>query len=286
MSDIYVPTSGGLGDVARVYLKDERYWGYLKYLKKRYPESKIKILSRCHTPQVEEFFKYNPYIDEFREFGWIVDGNPLVEKYKNGAIYIDKILKRHPKMKWEQPVLHLGEEDKAVVENIAKNSYGIIVMHPFAIRQALDIEEFHYMADNLIDKYGYTVVYLGGTHNRYHNLRLESKFTLGIDIVEESDYERPGLYNLLNKSNCRVGYRLIELCDGFVGHCSCFNIAAWIHSKRSVVFSPPCQRPLLTSHRTYAWPLIDNLPWCRNYYTDDWGTPRKAAEETIEFFRR
>ena len=287
ISKLFVPTGGGLGDVVRVYFKEEPHWGYLKSIKELYPDTKIKILSSCHTPQVEEFFKHNPYIDKFQEFGWIVDGNPLVQRYRQGHLHISNAIKHYGNsIKWEQPVLHVSKEDIDIVNEIVTNSNGIITMHPFAIRSAMPIDEFHHMTNRLIDEFGYTVVYLGATYNRYHNLNLEPSFTFGGDMIEESDFERPGLFNLLNKSNCRVGYRLIEICDGFIGHCSCFNIAAWIHAKKSVVFSPPDQRPLLSTHRSYAWPLIDHLPWCKNFYSDEWISPRDAANHTVEFFRR
>lgn len=289
-SNVFIPVSGGLGDVVRCYLRDTHEWGYIPDIKRIFPYVTIKILSSCHNPAVEEFFKYNPHIDSFKEFGWIVDGWQLFNKYKGSHISLQDIIKRYKKsrvkLKWTQPFYYTCQEDIEEVNEITQDTNGIIIMHPFTIRKALPIEDFCHMADRLIDEFGYTVIFLGGTHNRFHNVNLQGKWTQGIDVVEELNYERPGLYNLLNKSNIRVAYKLVELCDGFIGHCSCFNIAAWIHQKKSVVFSPPCQRLILTTNRDYAWPLIDNLPWCKNYYSDEWTSSRHVANEAVEFFRR
>jgi len=284
---IFIPTGGGLGDVIRIYFRDEEYWGYLNNVKEKFPRRTIKVLSSCHNPQVKEFFRYHPSIDEFHEFGWIINGTELIEKYKGHATHIKETVKKYKSsLRWEQPTLYLGQEDHAEIDKITEGSNGIIVMHPFALRQAMTIEEFNHMANRLIDEFGYTVIYLGGTTDRFYNVNLENSPRLGNLITEECDYERSGLRNLINKSNCRVAYRLIELCDGFIGHGSCFNVFAWLREKRNVIFSRHHERELLTTSRTYGWPIIDNLPWCRNYYNDEWETTRKVADETIEFFRR
>lgn len=282
---LYIPVGGGLGDVVRCYLKDEQFWGYLSWFKQHYTNSYIKILSTSHNLAVEEFFKYNPYISEFKEFGWDIQGRPIVSTYKQDFILFQDVLSKYKDKKWAQPIYYLREQDNVEVNKIIQPNIQTIIIHPFAIRRALGIEEFIYITDKLIDNFGYQVVFIGATNNRIYNKDIEPTYSKGIDMIEECTYERPGLINLLNKSNIRIAYKLIELCNGFIGQCSCFNMAAWIHKKRTVTFSRHFERDLMTHSKTYAWPIIDRWPSCKNFF-DDEDTPRQHSNETIEFFAR
>lgn len=280
---IYIQTGGGLGDIVRCYLKDEPYWGILKSIKQQNKDTDILVVSSSHNPEVESFFKYNPYINKVKELGWMVDGRELAKNTARGYALIDTIYSKIS-ARYERPEIFLGPEDMDVYKKV-KEAGEYIFVHPFAMRAAMPLEDFVYMIDEIIDNSKYNIVVVGATHERTARKGATGPNDPGgkLLIKEELEYERPGLFNLTNKANVRIAMRLCQEANGFLGHCSCYNIVAWIHGIKSFVFSPPTERQLLSSLRSHAWPLMDNLPWCKNLYSDEWGSSREAAKQAVEF---
>lgn len=284
---IWIPTGGGLGDIVRCYLKDEPFWGYLKNLKEVRPRTKIKVISTSHNPETPALFKYTPFIDEVQELGWMLDGRAIQQHEGKGYVSVHAAMETLRHLKHEPPDFYLGPEDQQQYDSVIANGRYVFI-HPFAMRAALPLDEFVYMTDQLIDRYGFNVVIVGANHVRVARKGAVNPHDPGgkLPMKEELDYERPGLFNLVNKSNVRVAMKLCSRADRFLGHCSCYNIVAWIRGIKSFVFSPPSQRHFLATTRSHAWPLIDNLPWCKNVFSDEWASPRSAADQALEFLRQ
>jgi hypothetical protein len=280
---IYVPTGGGLGDIVRCYLRDEPYWGYMQSLKRKYPHIIIKVVSTSHNPEVREFFKYVPFIYDTIELGWMLDGRAVAAAAVPGFTHINSVPGLRG-MTHIPPKIYISPEDQQQYDKIV-NKGKYVFCHPFGIRAVMPMDEFKFMFDELIDKHGYNVVVIGATHNRVSRQGAVGPHDPGglLNVIEELDYERPGLFNLVNKSNVRLAMKLAYTADRFLGHCSCYNIVAWIRGIKSFVFSPPDQRGFLQTTRSHAWPLIDNLPWCKNMYSDEWSSPHDAAIQAVEF---
>jgi len=280
---IYLQTGGGLGDIVRCYLKDEPYWGVLEWIKKQKPSTDIMVVSTSHNPNTKDFFKYNPFVDRMEELGWVVDGRPLAREAARGYTSIEQI---YPGMKprYQKPEIYLGPEDLETYNRI-KAAGKYVFMHPFAYRSILPLEDFVHAIDRIIDESDLNVVVVGATHERVARPNAVYPGDPGgkLLVTEELNYERPRLFNLTNKSNVRVAMRLCQESYRFMGHCSCYNIVAWIEGIKSFVFSPPGERQLLTTLRSHAWPLIDNLPWCKNIYSDEWSSSRDAVDKAVEF---
>ncbi len=261
------------------YFRDERNWGLLESIKKAHPDCTIKVMASTHNTVLEEFLSNHPYIDEFQNFGWRVDGYEVWNKFKGNFTYI-KDMNLSPYY-FKCPELHLKPEEVVRSEEIqAGGRY--VVIHPFGLRSAMPLEEWPYLVDGLVDR-GYRVVVIGGTHVRLANETCDKTVT-GLTHKEEWNYERVGVVNTVNQEPIRVVLDVLSNAAGFIGGASCFNMFAWINEVKSVIYSPPYERQLLSTHRRYAWPLIDRLPWCRNYYADEWQSPRWALDQTLEFF--
>lgn len=226
---VYLTLGGGLGDVFCSYFRGENGWGYLDSFKKNYPDTEVKVLSSSHNPQTEELVKYNPHISSFQEFGWTLDGTSLWAQHAGAATHLAKHeavgqLERKPQL------LYISEGDNKVIQSIYQSGK-FIFLHPFAglkDREALTTEEYFPLVDKLIDHYGYNVVVIGATHKRRN---LNQSF----QMVEEFNYDRPGLFNLVNKTNARISWRLAELADSFIGCWSAYSCAFWIMKKKTTV---------------------------------------------------
>jgi len=283
-SKIWLPAGGGLGDIVRCYLRDEPHWGYLKTLHEQQPDIKIKVVSTSHNPEVPALFKHTPFIDEVKELGWMMDGRTVAASEAHGYTPISSIISHLQNLRHFPPEFYLDEEDKKIYDSIVSKGRYIFV-HPFAIRAALPLEEFIPMFDRLIDEHGFNIVVIGASHTRTARKGAIGPHDPGgkLFVKEELTYERPGLFNLANKCNVRTAMQLCATADRFLGHCSCYNIVAWIKGIKSFIFSPPDQKLFLATSRTHAWPLIDRLPWCKNVFSDEWTSPRDAANQAIQF---
>jgi len=227
---VYLTLGGGLGDVFVTYFRGDNGWRLLQPLKEKFPHIKVSVLSATHNPQTAEFLKHNPYIDSFQEFGWVNDGRPIWSENANGHVSLAKHNKLAKILKAKNPELYLGEEDREIVNEILSAGEYIFI-HPFAglkDRQALPIEEYPSLIDSLIDKSGYNVVVIGGTHQRRNQKR-------SFDMPEEFDYERPGLFNLVNRTNARVAVKLSQNAHSFIGCWSAYACAHWIIKKKTTV---------------------------------------------------
>lgn len=231
--NVYVTLGGGLGDVFYVYLRGENGWGYLRSLKEKFPFINVRALCSTHNPQTIEFIKHNPYIDEYKEFGWVNDAKPLWEKNSNGAVRLDRQHKLLKTIKFERPKVYLTKEDKTVTEKII-SAGRFILMHPFAgenNRIAMPIDEWKELIDQIIDKLSLNVVVIGSSYKRTNIKHKEDK-------QEEFDYTRDGLFNLVGNSNARICIKLAKEQQQFVGNWSAYSCASWVQNKKTTVVIP------------------------------------------------
>jgi len=227
---VYVTLGGGLGDVYYVYMKGENGWGYIKSLKEKYPNTEVKALCSTHNPQTVEFIKYNPYIDSVKDYGWVLDGNEIWNKFNNGSVRLKNQYNLINKLKFQKPAVYLNKNDSNIVNNII-NSGKYILMHPFAgepHRIAMPSKEYVPLIDQLIDQLKYNVVIIGSTYTRTNRFFKEPK-------AEEFNYERDGVFNLIGKTNSRVSAVLTKHQHHFIGCWSAYSCASWLNGKPTTV---------------------------------------------------
>jgi hypothetical protein len=136
--------------------------------------------------------------------------------------------------KYTVPRIHLTKEEEKLTRDIQKQGQYILV-HPFASqpgKQRLKTEYYPTLIDTLIDDLGYNVVAVGATYDRH----------LGwgsIEKKEELDYERLGLFNLVNKSGVRAAVSLARGAYGFMGSWSAFHRACALCPAGPLIFCAP-----------------------------------------------
>lgn len=229
-NSVYVSLGGGLGDVFYVYNKGENGWGYIKSLKETFPHVHVKALCSTHNPQTVEFIKYNPYIDEYHEFGWVNNAKPLFEKNSNGSRRLDRQGKLLKALKFNNPKIYTTKEDDKAIDRIT-SAGSFVLIHPFAGepgRRCLPTKEYIPIIDSIIDDKKLNVVIIGGTYKR-------KNFKTSEDKKEELDYSRDGLFNLVGKSNARVCATLAAKQKHFIGSWSAYSCASWSNKKNTTV---------------------------------------------------
>jgi len=244
---VYVTLGGGLGDVYYVYMKGENGWGYIESLKKLYPNIKVKVLCSTHNPQTVEFIKNNPYIDEIKEYGWVLNGSEIWNKHNNGAVSLknNRILRNT--LKFNTPSIYLDNGDNVLVDSIVDQGKFIII-HPFAgepHRIAMPPKEYIPLIDILIDNLGFNVVLVGGTYTRTNRVLKEHK-------PEKLVYERKGLINLIDKANARVVATLTKHQYHFIGCWSAYSCVSWLHKKPTTVIVQEKDKPKLLKKQTHG----------------------------------
>jgi len=259
---VYFRLGGGFGDIIRTYLRGEHYWNYLKPLKEKYPHVKTKAIGCCHNTQVIEMVQHNPYLDFIENYGWTLEGD--YEKHAKDYTWIHdaKLLQG---LSPELPKLYLSDEDHKIANDII-HAGPYIAIHPFAglpDRIVLPIDKYPPLIDTLIDKHGYNVVVLGGTHGRINQKTMQ--------IYPESfKYQRKGLFNLVGQTNGAVSVKLVRKCTRFIGTWSCYICAAWVSGKHSVMIAAPRHRKRLGQVFSSHWAKRGD---CREIYLEgkqDW----------------
>ncbi len=232
---IYFRLGGGFGDVIRHYFRGEHHWNWLKPLKEAYPGLKIKAICCSHNDEVLEFLKYNPFLDSVENHGWSLHGH--YERYENGYTWIQKHAAQRllRGLNPENLKLYLSGQDRKEINKIVRQPGPYVAIHPFSglgPRTVLPPEEYPKLIDELIDEHGFRVVVLGGNHIRYGQKTKKP-------YEEIFDYQRDGLYNMVNQTNGRVSVELARKCSRFIGTWSCYANAAWVAQRRSVVIAAP-----------------------------------------------
>ena len=111
--NIYISASGGWGDLVRLYLKDEKFYGYIKGIKNKYPKTHIKVLLCIHNSEAKELFKHYPYIDECHNYIYQLESQPYFDKYEGDHVHAVKILSQiKEEIRWEKPSIYLNEKEE------------------------------------------------------------------------------------------------------------------------------------------------------------------------------
>lgn len=235
---VYIHDGGGSGDVAANQLRCRKGWGYVELFKKKFPDSKIMAIITSCSIQGAKYIKHNPHIDEIKELPWANPNRPWkdLSKHTAGYRYIEEAVKELlPNQPPVIPPVYLSPNDKDIVQRITEAG-NYIFIHPFAgtkERMALPIKEYPKLIDTLIDKFGYNVVVVGGTY-----IQLANQGQGDILCKEELEYNREGLFNLVNKSNMRIGIHLAQRATLWLGTWSCYVWPGFIKDQRMILFLP------------------------------------------------
>jgi ADP-heptose:LPS heptosyltransferase len=230
MKKVYLTLGGGLGDVFWTYIEGHNGWQFLKSFKNKYPDGKIKVLAATHNPQVEELLKYHPDITVFKNFGWVLDGTELWKKYKGGFKHLkdtkDGLSKNRNR-------IYLSTEDQEKIDEIT-HAGPFLLIHPFAgekIRCAIFPDDYKIIIDKLLEETNFNIVVIGGSYIRTNKV---NRFKM----TEEFEYSHDRVFNLVNKSNCRVCATLAEHQHSFIGSWSAYSCVSWIYNKPSTIIVP------------------------------------------------
>jgi len=235
---VYIHDGGGSGDIPANQFRCYKGWGHVEMFKKKFPDSKIRVIITSCSKEGAKYIKHNPYIDEILELPWINPNRPWKEVGKHTAGYkpLSQVVKElMPGVKGKIPPVYLSSSDKIIVDNVTKKGkYAFI--HPFAgtsERMPFPVKEYPKLIDRLIDELKYNVVVMGGTY-----IQLANQGKKDTVRKEELDYERPGLFNLIDKANMRIGVYLALHADRWIGTWSCYVWPGYTKKQRMVLFLP------------------------------------------------
>lgn len=281
---LYIHDGGGVGDVLRCQLQGKKGWGYIEPLKEKYPEVFIRAIITSCNPQAFELIKHHPFIDEKIKLQWKHPHQKWPDRHKYAEdlgfvrLTCDTGRELFPGLKKAPiPPLYLSDKDQGVVKEIqATGDY--VFVHPFSgvpWRIGLLSGQYPVLIDRLIDELGLNVVVVGGTYKKdYPKGHAQSQ-----QLIEEVfEYERDGLFNLVNKSNVRVCAQLARDSKYAITTWSCYARSAWHGSTTAVTlysghpYNPPVER--LAKHgKLIKIPQDPNKRKMFSFYTNqvfDW----------------
>jgi len=231
---VFLSLGGGLGDAFWTYHKGKAGWGYIESLKKRYPQVKINVIGTSHNSNVLELIKYNPYITKAENFRAVSPKNreSFEKAHCNQAKRLSTQKRLLSSLTFKRPKIFLNEQDRKVLKKI-QGAGPFVLIHPFAgLRRRCSGTEKEYipLIDWLVDDKKVNTVVIGNDHKRL--TQNEKKVLI---MKERFDYERPGLFNLVNKGNPRLYYHLAKHQEYFIGSWSAYSVASWLHNKLTIL---------------------------------------------------
>lgn len=267
---VYIPVSGGLGDVIQVYLSDpatpEEWAGFpnkfpsgdpthaiwfrrLEDFKKCWPDVAVKLIMASHNARSAELFEYHPCIQEVitrpyttnvvvdGKYDWLSD-----DEYWYNIHHMYGGAERYAKYKSSSPVIYMSAEERGIVREIVSRGK-FVLMHPFAglrSRAVLPYYRYNQLAKKL-NREGYNVVVVGGSFRR--NVDGDNS-----EVAESFRYSGNGIVSLVDRVSVRVSVALALEASGFIGTHSAMILPAWYAKVRSVCLVPPvhdCGLPFL-----------------------------------------
>jgi ADP-heptose:LPS heptosyltransferase len=231
--NFYIHTGGGIGDMIKHYFWGHYGWKYLKSIKVKYPESKIKLITTCSNPIGSNIFKFNPYIDEREIYPW-QDPNHIWPDLKNKTKDYSNLAKANGilDLTAQSPgVVHLGDADKKdLIKFQPKKNY--IVIHPFAgdnTRMPMPLKEYFALAKQYVNKLGCKVVIIGGNSQRV--IGKTDRI-----LKEAFPFNGEGIVNLVNKISIRTAIRLTQESSCFLGTNSALFCVRLSLNKPAIIF--------------------------------------------------
>ena len=257
---------GGFGDVILSYLMLEA--GYIKALKEREPNCKIRVAIMSHNPGAHKIFEHWLLVDEilFKEwdnnpaefFRYASEGCTLIgspgssQCCDSSRRWVQELCPVLKDFNYEQPPLYLSPEEQRIANDIISGG-NFVAFHPFGGYQPRSWQgkvDIKTVIDNLCDA-GIRVVLLGGSSDRIvgHTQRL----------IEQFEYERPGLVNLVNRHSIMLHSYICSKADRFIGAMSCFSCVAVAHKIPSLLIALSQDESFMNLPVTEQWAGVTNL---------------------------
>jgi len=249
MDAVYIPISGGLGDVLQVYLSSPSspvdlsgypssdpthalWFRRLESLKEAGVSAKIKLIMASHNPHSADLFTHHPCIDGAITRKWMadVDGKKPWELEEERQANIHAVFK-YKDYEPREPVVYMSAAEEKLVSSIIKAGR-YIVIHPFAgvpTRIAYPPYSYKHVCDYLVDN-GFHVVVVGKSYRRSGAHESLSEFFR---------HDRRGVVSLVDVVSVRESVNLVLNADGFIGTHSAMILAAWYKRIKSVCLVPP-----------------------------------------------
>lgn len=221
----HIVFNGGLGDVIWQYYTNPAF-RRLVYAKRLFPELHFTAVVTSHTEdQAVDIFALNPLIDAVATYPY---GQPCPWGWdKELHCTLDNI--------WnildEDVPICLDEDEQKILDSLPRP---FVTFHPFAGAQnrrldmMLNVEK---LVEDIVDRYGFNVVVLGGSHVRGNR-------TMEFDLQEMWEYDRPGVISLVGKASPRLSTKVAQAGKYFVGSHSCWMMAAWTKKVPTFVVGP------------------------------------------------
>jgi ADP-heptose:LPS heptosyltransferase len=222
-----------LGDILREWLQ---IGGWACLFKKLSLNNKVHLLLSSHNDNAIEFFKYVPFLTSH-----YIKWKNKTPDYRTISIrnrwqFIEEEEKDKLKAninKRDKNKVYLSKEEKQLHKKIKNNPY--VFIHPFAgepWRAVVPTEDYKKLIDQIITKTKYNVVVVGSSYLR--NNRMAS--VPAINKTEIFNYQKKGLFNLVNKTSTRLATQLVLDSECFLGCWSAFLCASWEGKIPSISF--------------------------------------------------
>lgn len=235
---VYIHDGGGSGDIPANQFRCFKGWGHVEAFKQKFPNSKLRVIITSCSREGAKYIKYNPYIDEIIELPWANPNKPWKELPKHTVGYkpLAQVAKELlPDIQGKIPPVYLSDNDKIITKEII-NEGEYVFIHPFAgtpERMPFPIKEYPALIDRLIDELKYNVVVIGATYLQKANQGKPDTIH-----KEELNYYRPGLFNLIDKANMRIGIYLALHANRWIGTWSCYVWPGYTKNQRMALFLP------------------------------------------------
>lgn len=247
MNNYYLVWGGGAGDVVWDYLRDPSTW-FLPALVRDYG-ARVKVITACHNPGINDFFAVNPWIHEHIAEPW---KPPSPEDHVRFSNPIDGYLPlQHPDhlrdvmamgLKRQQPEVYLTSAEQNQLASLTSHR-PLIVAQPWAglsDRDGFDSPALERLAKSLAKiNLNANLTILGFNHDRTHKY-----------AREVLTFNHPQVVNMVDRLGIRLSWHLTRKANAFVGCHSNLIRTAWDARIRNALILP---EPSMTDH----WPKLD-----------------------------
>jgi ADP-heptose:LPS heptosyltransferase len=224
----YTYTCGGLGDILFNYFNENYDAGYFADIKRHHPNLTIRVSICSVNSNSQDFFTYNPHIDQIKFAPFIGDHVATERILNNDASHIHALGLSN--FIYQKPLIYLDDEEQKVATEMVKEPF--VCIHPFAgtpERAWTGKIDLKLVVDMVCDQ-GMRVVVVGGNHKRTDPTQWK-------DVVESFNYTKSNLYNLVNQHSVRLHAYLVSKSAKFIGTQSAYCVVAHFHDVPSLIFT-------------------------------------------------
>jgi ADP-heptose:LPS heptosyltransferase len=292
MHKYYIYRGGGIGDLVDHYYI-AREWRALESIKRDIPNIVVKLITYSANSAAAELHRYNPWLDEWQHFDIYHNhrGQDRLSEFTQGYAPLanSNIVKRYNRDALPLPNIYLNEQEQLLVNALTQRPY--ICINPFAgLAERLTLDHAHWrqLIDRIIDELAIPVILLGGSWTLI-NIQSTQNSRLETPMLEQFQYERAGLTNLVNQVSIRVAVSLSIQCDAYIGNYTGTTHPSWIYQIKTYTCVSKAVGRMgphdLAPYTWDSWPLMFSLPFSRMAILDETASSDEIVNDIIHWLK-